>query len=110
MGDWIFPPERHIAMAIFKARPEVNCVIHAHPMYQVLCSISDVPIRPIVGPAYGGEGVMCAVKGIPVFPRTNLIASVGLGRAVQTMLGNNDALILRSHAMSLRAAALRKQR
>ena len=97
MGDWVYPPERHIAMAIFKARAETNVVIHAHPMYQVLCSIANVPLRPIVGPAYGGEAVTAAVKGIRVFPRTNLISSVGLGRAVQATMGNNDALILKSH-------------
>ena len=68
MGDWVYPPERHIAMAIFKARAETNVVIHAHPMYQVLCSIANVPLRPIVGPAYGGEAVTAAVKGIRVFP------------------------------------------
>lgn len=97
MGDWIFPPERNIAMPIFKARPEVNCVIHAHPMYQVLCSIANVPLRPILGGPYGGEAVLMAVKGIPVYPRSSLISSNELGRAVYASMGAKDALILAGH-------------
>lgn len=97
LGDWTPPPERNIAMPIFKARPDVNCVIHAHPYFQLLCGITNVPLKPILGPAFNAEGLKAAMRGIPVFPRSALIASVELGRAVYATMGNNDALILKGH-------------
>lgn len=97
MADWTPPPERNIAMAIFKARPEVNVVIHAHPMYQVLCSITDVPLKPILGAPYGGGSTQIAMKGISVYQRSALIASLELGRAVSLTMGGDDVLLLRGH-------------
>ena len=97
LGDWTPPPERNIAMPIFKGRPDVGCVIHAHPYYQLLCGITGVPLRPILGPAYNAAGLQAALRGIPVYPRAALIASPELGRAVYATMGNNDVLILRGH-------------
>ena len=97
LGDWTPPPERNIAMPIFKARPDVGCVIHAHPYYQLLCGITDIPLRPILGPAYNADGLRAAISGIPAYPRSALIASPELGRAVFATMGSNDVLILRGH-------------
>ncbi len=94
---WTPPPERNIAMPIFQARQDVGCVIHAHPYYQLLCGITGVPLQPILGPAYNSEGLRAAMKGVPVYPRSALIASPELGRAVYATMGNNDALILKGH-------------
>src|SRR5581483_9605121 len=49
MGKWVPPPERFIGIELMKARPEINCVIHAHPPAQILCSVTGVEIRPVMG-------------------------------------------------------------
>jgi len=64
MGGYLPPPERHIACAVLKARPDVNCVIHAHPPAQILCSITGVEVRPIVGSANSG-GMRLALEVRP---------------------------------------------
>src|SRR5205814_2817227 len=78
VGEWTIPPERHIGASIMKLRPEINCVIHAHPPAQVLCSIVGEEIRPIVG-AQNWGGSRIALGGIPEYPRSLLIHSQEIG-------------------------------
>jgi len=96
LGDWVLPPERFIASEVFKARPEVNCVIHAHPPAQVLCSNVDVPLQPIVC-AQNWVSTLLAAKGVPVYPRSLLIHAPELGRTVAAILGKRDAMLLKHH-------------
>ena len=95
--DWIMPPERHIAMPILRERPDINVVIHAHPQHQVLCSITGVELRPILGAPYGHEAVKLALEGIPVYERSSLIASVELGEGVFKTMGNKLVCVLSAH-------------
>jgi len=95
--DWIMPPERHIAMPILKNRPDINVVIHAHPQFQVLCSITGVELRPILGSPYGHEAVKLALEGIPTYERSSLIASVELGDGVFKAIGNKTVCVLSAH-------------
>jgi Class II Aldolase and Adducin N-terminal domain len=41
------PNEAVIHGEIYKARPEVVCVVHAHPPAVVLCSMAGIELRPI---------------------------------------------------------------
>jgi len=96
MGGYLPPPERHIACAILKARPEVNCVIHAHPTAQVLCSITGVEIRPIVGSA-NSSGMKLALGGVPVYPRSILVASPEIGDEMAVVMGSRHVCLLKAH-------------
>jgi ribulose-5-phosphate 4-epimerase/fuculose-1-phosphate aldolase len=96
MGGYLPPPERHIACAILKARPDVNCVIHAHPPAQILCSISGVEIRPIVGSANAG-GMKLALGGLPVYARSILVASPEIAGAMLQDMGGRDICLLKAH-------------
>jgi ribulose-5-phosphate 4-epimerase/fuculose-1-phosphate aldolase len=96
MGDYLPPPERHIACAVMRARPEVQCVVHAHPPAQILCSITDVPIRPILGCANWG-GMMLAQGGIPVYQRSILVASPEISGAMMAVMGSRNVCLLKAH-------------
>ena len=96
MGGYLPPPERHIACAILKARPDVNCVIHAHPPAQILCSITGVDIRPIVGSANSG-GMMLALGGVPVYPRSILVASPEIAGPMVAVMGSRNVCLLKAH-------------
>jgi ribulose-5-phosphate 4-epimerase/fuculose-1-phosphate aldolase len=93
---WTLPPERFIGTSIFKSRPEVGCVIHAHPPAQVLCSIVDVGIRPITG-AQNWGGTMLSLGGVPTYPRSLLIHSPEIARAMLSIMGDQDVLLLKAH-------------
>ena len=96
VGDYTIPPERYIGAELFKARPDVGCVIHAHPPGQVLCGMTGVDIQAIVGSQnWGGSTV--ARKGIPVYPRSVLIHSADLGKAMLAIMGNKDMVLLKGH-------------
>lgn len=96
LADWVLPPERFIATELFKARPDVSCVIHAHPPAQVLCSNVGILLEPVVGSQNWG-GALLATKGVPVYPRSLLIHSPELGRAVAAILGNRAVMLLKHH-------------
>ena len=95
-ADYAPPPERFIGAEIFRQRPEVNVAIHAHPPAQGLCGNIGVPLQPIVGSQNWG-GSFIAAKGVPIYPRSLLIHSPSLGRAVAATLGNRDAVLLKQH-------------
>ena len=50
------PNEACIHGEIYKARPEVACVVYAHPPAVVLCSMAGIELRPIYG---GYDPIAC---------------------------------------------------
>ncbi len=96
VSGWVIPPERHIGGSIFRVRPEVNCVIHAHPPAQVLCANAGVQLRPIVG-AQNNGGAQLARAGIEVYPRALLIHNKQIASAMLAVMGNKDVLLLKGH-------------
>ena len=57
--------ERIIHGAIYAARPDVNCVIHAHPKELVIISVLDMPVRFIQHPS------TIFHAGVPIFDEYN---------------------------------------
>jgi ribulose-5-phosphate 4-epimerase/fuculose-1-phosphate aldolase len=96
VGDWLPPPERFIGSTIFKARPDIDCVVHGHPPAQIMCGIAGVPIRPIINTAIVG-GMNIGLGEIPVYPRSILIASEWAGKAVLAVMGNQPQCLLKHH-------------
>ena len=96
LGDYTPPPERFIGSTIMTARPDVNCVIHAHPPAQVLCGMTDVPLQPIVG-SQNWSGSNEARKGIGIYGRSLLIHTKELGEAVLSIMGTTDVVELKGH-------------
>ena len=86
---------------IYKARPDVIAVLHAHTPEIVAFTQSSVTLRPVVnGGAFIGDG-------LPMFdirkfdPRETIITSPALGRAVAQALGNRPAVLLKGHGIAL---------
>jgi 3,4-dihydroxyphthalate decarboxylase len=96
LREYIPPPERYIGAEVFKTRDDVNTVVHAHPPGQILCGITAVEIRPIVGCANWG-GMLLALDGVPVFPRAILVASPELGQAMVAVMGHRNVVLLKGH-------------
>jgi L-ribulose-5-phosphate 4-epimerase len=87
--------EVYIHSEVLRARSDVACVIHSHPMHAVAFSSLG---RPLV--AVGNSGVYFSDGRLPVFSETtDLIISQERGRAVARCLGGNAALILRNHGI-----------
>ena len=90
--------ERFIHGEVFKARPEVNAVVHNHSPAVVPFSITQVPMRPVFHmAAFVGEGlpnfeIRDAQKGTDLLVKTPY-----LGHALAKSLGGAPAALMRGH-------------
>ena len=81
-----------IHACVFRARPEVQSVVHVHPPFSVMLTVLGIPIVPMVL-----EGVRLVRKPLPVYPRTALITSAEHGRDMVRSLGKESAVHLLGH-------------
>jgi ribulose-5-phosphate 4-epimerase/fuculose-1-phosphate aldolase len=92
------PNEACIHGEIYKARPEVSCVVHAHPPSVVLCSIAGIELRPIYG-GYDPNSMRLSLKGIPVYPSSLTLQTKEQVNAMQKVMGTSNICILRGHGL-----------
>jgi len=89
---------RHIEVfihtEIMRVRPDVNAVIHTHPLNAVVFSSLGKPLQPV-----GHSGALF-FEDLPVFSETtDLIVTPELGRAVAQTLGASKAMLLQNHGI-----------
>jgi L-fuculose-phosphate aldolase len=93
--------EVYIHSEIFKARADVNCVIHTHPPYSVALSASGRPMR-----CYSQPGAMfCEALGV-YRDTINLIRSQEMGAGVARALGPHRAALLKNHGVVAAGASI----
>ena len=86
--------EIYMHTEMYKYRPDVNAVIHAHPPGAVLCTINNVPLLPI-----SNEGRGIADKGVPIFNRAVTLQALEETRPMIELLGKKDAILLSRHGV-----------
>jgi len=77
--------------SIYKARPDVQCILHYHPDELVAVSISGQGIKVVAN---------CGVhfyRGTPIYDSPMLIRTAELGDKVAATLGDRNAVLLRGH-------------
>jgi len=101
--------ERFIHGEIYRARPDVNAVVHTHAPALIPFGVSRVPLRPL----YHMCGFLAA--GTPVFDIktkhgvTNmLIVSRELGQDLATRLGKSAMVLMRGHGASVVGGSVRE--
>jgi L-fuculose-phosphate aldolase len=93
--------EVYIHSEIFRARAEVNCVIHTHPPYSIALSASGRPMR-----CYSQPGAMF-YEALGTYKDTiNLIRSREMGAGVARALGPHRAALLKNHGVVAAGASL----
>jgi HCOMODA/2-hydroxy-3-carboxy-muconic semialdehyde decarboxylase len=90
--------ERFIHGEIYKARPDVNAVIHSHSPGVIPFGVTQVPMRPVFHTA-----AFLAV-GVPVFEIRDaggmtdmLVRNGALAKALATTLGDKPVALMRGH-------------
>lgn len=100
LGDGFMAPlELPIHGEQYKARPEVQAVVHAHPYSAVMCGILGLEFRPIFG-AFDPGGLAIAAQGLPVYPRSVLITRPELGQDLVAAMGPRDCCLMRGHGIT----------
>jgi L-fuculose-phosphate aldolase len=99
------PQEVFIHTCLYRARPEVKCVVHIHPPTVVLFTICDVPLRPIFG-AYDPSSLKLVLDGIPTYGRSITISDEALGRDLARIMGGKRACLMRGHGITTAGATV----
>jgi len=101
------PNEAVIHGEIYKARPEVTCVVHAHPPSVVLCSMAGIELRPIFG-GYDPHSMRLSLKGIPVFQSSLTLNTREQVHAIQKVMGDGDICVLRGHGLIVAGSSVER--
>jgi 3,4-dihydroxyphthalate decarboxylase len=92
------PNEACIHGEIYKRKPHVRGVVHAHPPSIVLASIAGITLRPIYG-GYDPQGMRLALRGIPLFQSSLTLHSKEQVHAMLEVMGESDVCVLRGHGV-----------
>jgi len=94
------PQEVFIHTEMYRARPEINSVIHIHPDTVVLFTITDTPLLPILG-SYNPSALDLLLNNrISQYDRSILIRDAALGRELAAAVGQSDLCMMRSHGIT----------
>ncbi|HZU15339.1 MAG TPA: class II aldolase/adducin family protein [Candidatus Dormibacteraeota bacterium] len=86
---------------IYRARPDVQSVVHVHPRFVVVMSVLEAPLVPMCQ-----EGIDLVRHPLPVYPHVKTIHSEEEGQEVARLLGNHKAIILRGHGATTTGSTL----
>jgi ribulose-5-phosphate 4-epimerase/fuculose-1-phosphate aldolase len=92
-GKGPIPSESPIHAAVYKARPDVNSVIHCHARYSILVGLLDGGLVP-----FNREARIFA-DGVPIFPISRGINDFSLAQRMVENLGPHYATFLRGHGV-----------
>jgi 3,4-dihydroxyphthalate decarboxylase len=92
------PTELPIHGEIYRARPEVGAVVHAHPRASLICTLLGLELKPIFG-AFDPNSMALAAAGIPIFPRSILVRERAVAEQVVAAMGYKNVCILRGHGI-----------
>jgi L-fuculose-phosphate aldolase len=81
--------ELELHLAVYRARPEVECVLHAHPPHATAFGLAGVELAPVAMP----ELVVSLGATIPTVPRL-MPKTPELVKAVETAARQVDAMLL----------------
>jgi ribulose-5-phosphate 4-epimerase/fuculose-1-phosphate aldolase len=95
------PAETAMHLAIYRARPEINSVIHSHPLWVVVLTACDKPLVGIYG-AYDGDAALRLLEdGLPTFQDSRTITDDALAAEFMQVMGSRRACLLRGHGMTV---------
>ncbi len=92
-GNGTVPGEAPIYTEIFKTRPDVNAIVHAHAPMCIVMGLASVPISAIhlQSSRFGA--------GLPVFPLPLYVSDVEDGVTIANTLGNAPAMTISGHGI-----------
>lgn len=92
--------ERYIHGEVYKARPDINCVVHSHSPSIIPFGLVDVPMQAMF------HNAAFIAAGVPVFDirvkfgATNMLCGdTPKGVALAEILGDKDIVLMRAHGV-----------
>lgn len=104
--------ERYIHCAVYKARSDVQSVIHTHDLAVIPFGIAGVPLRPVVAQAgfLPPETPLFEIRdaNAPASKRGMLVLNATLGDALAGTLGPNPVVLMRGHGDTVVGRSVRE--
>lgn len=94
--------ERYIHCEIYKARPDIQSVIHTHDLAVIPFGLTSTTLKPVIAQAgfLPKETPLFEVRdayGPAAAERGMLVLNSALGKALAAKLGNNPVVLMRGH-------------
>jgi L-fuculose-phosphate aldolase len=86
--------ETEMHLAIYRQRPEINAVVHTHPIHSLVFAVLRQPIPPVIDEAaqiFGGE-VPCTEYALPGTPELAANCVKALGKGYACLLANHGSV------------------
>src|SRR5258705_622271 len=99
--------ERFIHSEIYRARSDVNGVVHSHSPTVVPFTVTNVPLKPIRAAFFYPEVPVFDTRAVAGWTDL-LISNSKLGAALAAKLGQNSVVLLRGHGNAVVGASVRK--
>ena len=92
-GTGTVPGEAPIYTQIFKARPDVESIVHAHAPMSIVLGLAGIPVSPVhfQSSRFGGA--------LPIFPMPSYVSEVADGDALAEALGDAPGITISGHGI-----------
>lgn len=95
------PAERFIHTCIYRARPDVQAIVHTHQHWSTIMGITSQPILPILHV----ESPLVE-RPVPLWPCAKLVTDDDLGQQLAAALGDHTVCLLQGHGIVSVAASV----
>jgi ribulose-5-phosphate 4-epimerase/fuculose-1-phosphate aldolase len=92
------PNEHPIHGEIYKRRPDVGCVIHAHSPAAMLCSITNLDFKPIYG-GYDPQSIRQCFNGVPEYSSSITLTNAEVVTSMLKVMGEQNICLLKGHGV-----------
>lgn len=96
-GDGMANPANRFHSWVYRARPDVNCIIHTHPLHIAALSMLEVPLivsQMDTAPLYDDCAFLKDWPGVPVGNEEGEIISAALGDKRAILLAHHGQLVV----------------
>ena len=99
------PQEVFIHTWLYRTRPDVQCVVHVHPLTVVLFTICNKSLLPLFG-AYDPSSLRLLMEGLVTYPRSITVSNEKLGAEFAATMGEKPACLMRGHGITTAGAGV----
>ncbi|MFX1759897.1 aldolase [Rhodococcus gordoniae] len=95
-GDGMANPANRFHSWVYRARPDVNCIVHTHPLHVAALSMLEVPLQISqmdMAPLYDDCAFLPDWPGVPVGNEEGEIISAALGDKRAILLAHHGQLV-----------------
>lgn len=95
-GEGMANPANRFHSWVYRARPDVNCIVHTHPLHVAALSMLEVPLQVSqmdIAPLYDDCAFLADWPGVPVGNEEGEIISAALGDKRAILLAHHGQLV-----------------